>query len=225
MKVLEDIRDIESLKENLIDLSVIGIGTGAGLIAATEIGKYVEESVIEPITENSSTADKVLGWLLNNVPKGIAAYLLSQMDMGGSPDDVLSRLQTGLIYGFAGDIALDTYHRIRNQGVPPPSALSLSGKTKSTIQNLTRENAILRSKLEKLSNDGSKTVTVKPTAKPSQTVRLQPNRPLEKKYQFVSDVPGVVAEKQKIHQRYQFVDDSVISPERLSVNYGFIGTE
>ncbi len=224
MRVLEDIRDIESLKENLIDISVIGVGTGAGLIAATEIGKYVEESVIEPITEESSTADKVLGWLLNNVPKGIAAYLLSQMDMGGSPDDVLSRLQTGLVYGLAGDIALDTYHRVRHEGVPP-SITGLSSKTKSTIQNLTRENAILRSKLEKLSNGGSKTITVKPTAKRSQTVRLQPNRPLEKKYQFVSDVPGVVAEKQKIHQRYQFVDDSVTSPERLSANYGFIGTE
>ncbi len=233
MEILERFGDINDIKRNLTDLALIGIGTGAGLVGGTELGKFIENNLVDPVTDQSTTAEKITAWAANNLPKLIAAYAVSQIDLGRG--DEIDKVRDGMVCGFAGDIVLDTYQRMRNDGVPLTTAMKLSNNDKTRIQSLLRENAQLKSKIQQLNKKRS--ITVSPSSTPARQlpasgreVKLQPaNRPLERRYQFVEgQVPGVVSEKKPIHKKYQFVGNqnlSVTSPEVLSKGFGFIGLE
>jgi hypothetical protein len=86
------------------------------------------------------------------------------------------------------------------------------------MQALIKENSELKQALRKLSG------------KPASIVKVGtggvPNRPLEEKYQFTQNIPGVTDRKMPIHERYEFTGDKeqldVTSPEVLSKSFGFM---
>lgn len=200
------------------DLFVKGAGVAGGLIGGKFLGDTVEQAVTTPVTEVSSMTDKFIAWLSNNLPKGVGAYVLSQY--GHTSSEMVNKALEGVTYGLAGSVAVDTYSRAANKGVP---TLILNGSPAANqrIQALLQENASLKQSLQRVSSQ-------KPASVRIERVEGPPSAPLQRQYEFTpgaSGVPGVVYEKRPLERQYEFTGapagKSVTSKEVLISGFGF----
>jgi len=192
-----------------LDLGVKGVGVGGGLFTGKFIGDFTEQLVTTPVTATSPLLDKLIAWLSNNVPKGIAAYALTRMETG-SP--MVDKILEGGVYGLAGSVVVDTYSRALHKGVP---TLMLGDDNSSgRIQSLLQENSQLKQAIQNMQSRGS-TVRIEQVNPPVQVA--QPNRPLERKYEFAEP------EKRPLERKFEFTGKNVTSPEVLSEGFGFLG--
>lgn len=202
-------------------IGVGGFGVGVGLVGSKFVGDTVEAMVTTaPVTAASTLTQKATSWLANNIPKGAAAYLLSKYDSGNKEVDMVLN---GMTYGIAGSIVVDTYSRAKNSGVP---TMVLDPSANMRIEALTKENAALKSAIQKLGPASNEFVGAGsiPSVNTAQRGSIQdryefaqPKRPMENRFEFAQT-------KRQVDDQFEFMDPhKTISPEVLSAGFGFMG--
>ena len=164
----------------------------------------VEEIVSsEPITETSTMTSKLVAWLGNNAPKAVGAMVVHKIETG---NEMLDKALVGFEYGLAGSIAIDTYARAGNSGVP---TLVLESGSNSKVQSLINENSQLKAAVRKLTGRTMSSTE----AAAGGVIDAQIKRPIEQEFEFADQPP-----KRPLDKRFQFVDPT--TPEMLA-GFGF----
>lgn len=210
--MVEVIAGMTGAAAEIADIGIKGTGAATGLIVGKYLGKTLENLVVKPVTPTSPLSDKFLGFVVNNVPKGIGAYLTTKVKTASEPTNAFV---AGIGYGFAADIVVDTIARATNQFAPTPF-LGGSPAAEQRIQALLKENSEMKQSLQRL---GVKppVVRIEPVLKSEVAA---PVKEREAKYQFAE----IEKERKPAEERYQFAGPSgkdITAPEVLVTGFGF----
>lgn len=134
-----------------------------GLFIGGMVGKRVENAFKKGVTTTSPIGDKVLAYAANNIPKGLAWYLIKEYgeDKGANAQtDMAKAMMVDARKGLMASVALDTFGRATNKMAPKAFKLwgvdimggesSQSGNTQaltSNLQRMVQENSSLRGQL------------------------------------------------------------------------------
>lgn len=186
------------------DIALGGSGVATAMVGGRFIGDMVEEIVTSaPITPESSMISKLVAWLGNNTPKAVGAMVVHKIDTG---NEMLDKALVGFEYGLAGSIAVDTYARAGNSGVP---TLVLESGSNNRIQALVNENSQLKAAVRKLTGRDMPSTE----AAAGGVIDAQVKRPIEQEFEFADQPP-----RRPLDKRFQFVDPT--TPEMLA-GFGF----
>lgn len=194
----KDITDIAT------DMALGGAGVAVALVSGKFIGDTVEQIVGDPVTPESPLTEKFIAWLGNNTPKVAVAMIAHKIETGYVP---LDKAIVGLEYGLAGSVAIDTYARASNHGVP---TLVLESGANNRVQALVNENSQLKAAVRKLTGRTMSSTE----AAAGGVIDAQVKRPVDKEFEFADR-----AMKRPLDEKYQFVGDPT-SPEVLA-GFGF----
>lgn len=205
------------LVESGRDMVYSGAGVAIGLIGAKFAGDFTEGIVTSaPIIATSTGFEKVIAWTGNNVPKVIAAFMLSKIKTQSEP---VNMMITGGMYGCVGSLAIDTYGRAGNAGVP---TLVLSGASDGQLKSLADENQALKSAITKmgsrLNHDPviAQSLPVAPISEVASSIEnAQQKRSVDQQFEFADQYM-----KRPIDEKFQFTGE-VTSPQTLST-FGFM---
>ena len=195
-------RDITDIAK---DVAFGGAGVATAMVGGRFVGDMVEEIVTSaPITADSSITSKIVAWLGNNTPKIAGAMIVHKIETG---NEMLDKALVGFEYGLAGSVAIDTYARAGNNGVP---TLVLESGANNRVQALVNENSQLKAAVRKLTGRTMPSTE----AAAGGVIDAQVRRPVDKEFEFADR-----AMKRPLDEKYQFVGDPT-SPEILA-GFGF----
>jgi len=187
-----------------IDLALGGAGVAVGLFSAKYIGETVESIVTkEDVTAESTLSEKAIAWAANNVPKGVVAYLATVYKSG---NDEIDKVIGSITYGLAGSIAVDTYARSVNSGVP---TMMLGNSASNKTLSLERENNALKAAVKRLGQNQHRQPQIQ-----AQTHVAQPKRKIDEQFGFTQP-------KRKMDEQFGFTDRTVKRP--IDETFGFVG--
>lgn len=204
------------------DIAVKGAGAAVGAIGASIAGGILERGIIGAVTPTSTSMTKFLGWVTNNVPKGLISYgaYAYKPREGTTQGDFVE----GVSYGAAADVVFDSVGRAMKGGVP--SSMSLASPIMEALgleqhpdfnavadrmNAILSQNSSLKRRIVEMGGDYLDLETPPPGARERAYEFTQPpggypgSSGRERAYEFTEPpVPGVVQEKRPIERRYQF---------------------
>lgn len=200
MDFLQGVREatIGESAKTLVDEGLVTAGT---FIGTSFIGGQTEKFVLPkdaegnpiPITEISSTSDKVKAWAGNNVPKIVAWMYLkkSQSPTNELMKDASKALATSIFY--------DSLVRVSNSGIAPayPTVFGLGDESvkgtetmsKNDIQQLLQENAVLKQQITKMVRGLPSNTDVQTSQEP------RPER--QREYGFMNELEPPIVDRRR----------------------------
>jgi hypothetical protein len=157
--------DWEGLREKTLGevantLVTEGVGVGGGFIAASTVGRRIEDYMLgATVTEADTLTTKIKGWAYNNVPK-LAGWYLIRKYVPETPETRTQEVLVDAKKAIAGSVVFDSLLRATNHGAPvhDPSGYKLLGgkgepvrtaAPQADMQRLIQENSALRTELNK----------------------------------------------------------------------------
>lgn len=237
--MVEVIEEERGLTNAATDIVFAGAGAGVGVYVASKVGRIIEDALVTPVTQSSSSTSKFIAWVVNNAPKAIGAYAVDHYKPPGLTGNS-ARIVDGLTYGIAGDIAIDTYERLINKRA---QAIPTVGDqyAESRIQALLNENVSLKQAIASLNHQLEAANSVQTNQEVPYREPLIPYQEMETApYVEAATIPTNIRRSDgEIHdsedtyhfanpevpspteRKYRFASDEIVKPEVLVTEFGF----